>query len=313
MNEVIKEIRRASKAGYHFINLYQQCPRKWWIHYGLGLVPKQIGKALIYGKAWHEALEVIYTTNDETAALERGLAELDACTAEYRYAEDLAVDKAKMRAMIPLWSAWWRGMSKEYDVLEVEHEYSAELASGAKMTFRPDALLERKSDKTVYIAEHKSTSYSVDNMVHTVEAQDQATAYLWGLRKARPDLAPRICGVLLDIAYVRVYKGTVSDKGLVDGAIVNRTARDLAEFELSMSGLFNELGQKYLAWKSASAPPVPVLFPRNGTACSLFGCEYENICRMTLASGLAMGDDYDIDPLVAQDEVALRAVVGAAP
>lgn len=312
MTDTGRTIRRASKSGYHFINLFQQCPRKWWIHYGLGVIPVKTGKALIYGKAWHEALAVFYATQEGKSALDKGLSELEAMKLEYQSLDDYNTDREKMAKMVPLWCTWCAGILENYDVVEYETEYTIELVSGARMTIRPDAVLREKSTGSIVIAEHKSTSWSVDNMIHTVDVQDQATAYLFGLAKARPDLAPHLRGILLDVAYARVYKGKVSDTGMIDSAIIYRTARDFAEFEISMAGLFAELGQKYLAWKSKSAP-IPFLFPRNGMACSQFGCEYETICRSSLTPEVPLGSEFERDPLVGSDEDLLAKVALIGP
>ncbi len=302
-NDIVRTERRESRAGYHFINLYQQCPRKWFLHYGLGLLPTKTGKALIYGKAWHEACGDYYVKRSLDAALALGLGEIEACRAEYKVLDDYVVDQAKMRKLLPLWVQWVDGVLAEYNVVEVETPYEIKLVSGATMTIRPDVVLEHKTTKTIVIGEHKTTSYSIDNMINTVDCQDQATAYSWGLCKARPDLAPRFGGVLLDVAYVRVTSGKLSETAKIDSALIHRTKRDFAEFELSMAGLFNEVGQKYLAWRTdPGRNPVPVLFPRNGNTCSLFGCEYSSICRMAIDKTTKLGDDFEWDPSVCADD-----------
>jgi hypothetical protein len=99
------------------------------------------------------------------------------------------------------------------------------------------------------------------------------TSYLWGLQKVKP--AYDVCEAIIDVMYTR---GKISSSERSVPFI--RSSRELALFEMNMFGLINEVSQKV---ESLKTYPAPILFPRHGAFCGLFGCEYEHICRQALS------------------------------
>lgn len=297
MDDVVQK-QRESSLGYHFIHLYQDCPRKWYLKYILGIMPKRVGKALIFGKAWHSMAELFYSGAGEQVLLDHFERQLRASHDEYKKEEEFQADLLRFPTMLHLWFEKMSERLEEYEVLMTERELRPHLGDSlGTMTIRPDAVLRHKSTRRVYVAEHKTTSYSLQGMISSVETEDQITAYCWGLTKACPELKADFGGVLLDVTY---QKGRVTDFAQ---EVLFRNRFALEDFELSMIGLFNEVTSKVAALRKNPALPPPLLFPRNGSCCSRWPCEYEAICRNRVRSDDPMGADFELDPLANMDEL----------
>lgn len=283
----LPEVRRESSRGFHFINTYQSCPRKWYLRYPCGVLPKKVGKALIFGKAWHNALEIAYRGGSFEEAHTKLLAELHTSREEYARSDDAESD---LRRADVLLRAWWDTLGTrlhtDYQILHVEEQMEPKVMDRFSMTIRLDAVIRRKEDGLIFIAEHKSTASSIQNMIDSVDRQDQATAYSWGLLSCKPEYRMNFGGVLLDVAFLSMRNGMPASTGAsVQTAVIYRNDAQLGAFELAMYGLFMEVGQKIRAVQELSQNPIArdvlaaQLFPRNGYACSLFGCDYEDVCR----------------------------------
>jgi hypothetical protein len=295
--ETLQEITRESSLGYHFINTFQNCPRKWYIKYICGILPTKLGKALLFGKAWHEGMEVFYKGNkdeDQVALADKAhgriLENLRECRTQFRTNEEF--DEMYAKASI-LFQVWYRDIGqflhRDYEVLMVEQEFRPKLGGAFTMTIRPDAVVRHRATGRIDIPEHKTTSYSIVSQLETVMRNDQATAYIWGLLKTHPEFALNFGGVLLDVCYNRSKITEVKQQTIV------RNRATLTEFELSLLGVFLDLANRVRAFDKR--PELqPMLFPRNGGACSAFGCEYEGICRNRVEPTMVLGSEYQVDP-----------------
>lgn len=258
-----------SPCGYHFINTYQKCPRSWYLRYACGLNPRRSKLPLLFGHAWHAALESGLLggldparTNDY---IDAGLADLNPL--DFDKAEDFDTAKHRIVHGLPVWLAEARTELLPGELVESEKVWMVPLAGGFVFSVRMDGVW-RAADGRVFILEHKSTAYSTEKMVQSVELSDQVTAYCLARTRLFPE--ERFNGVLLDVADFRGREPRASFW------FVNRTRAEVVDFELGLIGLFTELSQK---WASLPTHPPFELFPRNGEFCGLFGCEFEDVCR----------------------------------
>lgn len=289
MTEEVKEITRESSLGFHFINTFQSCPRKWYIKYILGILPTKIGKALIQGKAWHSGLEVFYLGGSEADALKKMLSEVEQSKEQFYAPEDYEEVKAKLAFFLPEWiERIGKNLHAAYEVLSVEQQFEPKLCDVYTMTIRPDAVLKEKATGNIVVPEHKTTGYSLQASIANVENGDQATGYTWGLLASNPIYKLNFAGVLLDVIYAR---GKVVE---AQQLLIVRSKFSLLQFELEMYGLFEDLAKRIL--KLESGVPEATLFPRNGSACSQYGCEYSDICRTRLLKDTILSQKYMIDP-----------------
>jgi hypothetical protein len=272
-------ISKASRAGFHFLSTYQGCRWKWYINHYRHIKPLKVSRYLTFGSAFHAAKEAFYrgeVTNAEdfvytgTVVL---VAERDAYEKSDQYEEDIV----KMRVMA---SKWWETFAADelatYDILAIEEEMNINLPGGFVMTVRPDVVVRERTTGIVYAFETKTTSRSIPEMARSVACQQQVDAQLLGIKgwmTARGMDISTLGGVIPDIVYSRqsVCRAERTTP-------INRSVKELADAQLSFSGLFAEIGQKVQALDAKEMPPE-ALFDRNGAWCSQFGCEYEQICR----------------------------------
>lgn len=305
--EIVKKIkekieRRESSSGFHFYNLYLDCPRKWYLKYVNGLKPLVTSPPLLFGNAFHEAKALYWGKNFNADGM---IKEFDKILGElkdqYEDVEKYKDDLSRGHRMIDNWLFTWHDENQErYKVLEVEKEYSILIGPDGNFIFtvRPDVILKDKKFGKNIIEDTKSTGWSLDMTFKTNELGDQLTSYIWALNKVHPEW--KIETARIDCSYARGKK-VESQRGLE----VYRSKQDLATFELSLYGLILEVSQKY---KSLSKYPWPLLFPRNGGQCYKYNkpCEYAKICRMNIPIG-TVPPGFKLDSWASLDEDMKKA------
>ena len=143
---------------------HQKCHRyRYWAYEweDVGLDTKGISFPLLTGTYVHKLLEKV-PTGDWEAAIPHVLtdyqveAEIDDPSDDYNMLimEQCALVEALIRGFVAL---RWPRLDREYKVIEVEKEYTLDLGSGVKLMTRLDWLVERRSDKRLYIVNFKTT------------------------------------------------------------------------------------------------------------------------------------------------------------
>ena len=143
---------------------HQKCHRyRWWAYEweDIGLETKGISFPLLTGTYVHKLLECVPKGTWEThlpAVLVgyRASTSIENPTDDYLMLveEQCALVEALVRGFVAL---RWPRLDREYKVLEVEKEYTLDLGSGVELMTRLDWLVERKSDKRLYIVNFKTT------------------------------------------------------------------------------------------------------------------------------------------------------------
>lgn len=281
-----------SPCGYHFLSEYQRCPRKWFIRYVLALKPTKTKLPLVFGHAWHAALEswLLNRNNPGSldAAVQAGLEDLQLKAQEIDKPDELPDLRTRIIKGLPLWTAEFTRLYGSWTVNTVEDLRMVPIADNLVFSVRFDGTI-TDPDGRVYILEHKTTGWSTDKTVAGVELGDQLTGYYLAYNKTRPNVAlPGLSGVLLDVTE---FKSTGIKPSFW---FLTRTLEDQTNMELSLVGLFNELAQKRASLQDGHPPFV--LFPRSSEFCALFGCEYETICRSRLEQfELPPTDDFIVE------------------
>jgi len=282
---------KGTSRGFHFLNEYQVCPWRFYLHYVLGLEPVHQGKALLFGTAVHAAKEAFYkdmqlgvqtSTADFVSA---GVLSLASQKDLYERRDDFDTDAKRLGPMLAAWHSKWAAHDLDtYEVLAVEEEIKFPLPGGFSMTVRPDAILQVRMTNPQHIValETKSTSKSVGAMQKSVACSGQVDAQLLGLRSlgfTDPDFA---VDVLPDILYQRQNGPILAERP----CLLGRSKRELAEAALGFSGIASEIAQKCAAIEAPDAEvPPEFYFPRNGLVCGQFGCAYETICKARTRPG----------------------------
>lgn len=265
--------KRESPAGFHFYGTYSECRRKFFFRYILGYKPRYSARALLFGGVIHNVLESYYTGSIQTLG---GLTEdfdreMEKRRADYESSEDYTADLADGVVMLTEWYRTWHEHDKEtYDIIEVEQPYEFSIGPNEEFRFtvRPDVILRHKRTGRYFVKDIKTTRYSDTVTFKSQQCQDQMTSYLWAIDKMHPEWS--IESAIVDCMYKRgkVCKATRDT--------IYRNEYHKAQFEVGMFGTISEVTQKSQALEEL---PAEMLFPRDGSQCAKFGCDYIDICR----------------------------------
>jgi hypothetical protein len=273
--------RRESASGFHFVNLYQCCPRKFYIRYFLRLKPRVIAFPLIQGGAYHEGTAAFYSGLSEKESIAIAMKIVNSEKKNLASVDDYNELKFRIPNMLHYFvESVGKSDKKQFRFLMIEKELKVPLGkSPFILTIRPDSIVQDKSNKLVYIQERKTSGFSIRVTEQAVSLGDQATSYLYGVKKMTK-LDPY--GVIPDIAYWNKKSRDLNNLQFPRGAIITRTEFALHQFELGMIQLFTEINQKALAYKKGFDPLI--LFPRNTHYCTSFStpCCYSEICPINL-------------------------------
>jgi hypothetical protein len=270
----------ASAAGFHFVNLYQCCQRKFFMKWFVRPVEKFLSPALIFGSAFHEGKATFYQTKSLDKAKAKVRSELKKYRSLFEYQEQY--DKAVLRCPVLLqrWAEIFGYADfDKYDLVEVEGNYNTEVpgTNGFIFTGRIDALVRDKADGQLYILETKTAGSSVNLTINGVFNGDQATSYIWlaGLKYGE-----KIAGVIADVAYWNTNAKYESNIEIVRSELITRSDDDIEMFVKGLALLFSEISQKAEAFNQGY--DAASLFPRNTFYCMSYGkaCEFINICRL---------------------------------
>lgn len=293
-----REPNTGTRSGFHFYDLYNKCPRKFFINYVKGIESKYTGPPLILGGAFHLMKEMFYKGKTVSDAILIGIENI-------KEKEGLFYDPEQYQKVLfrtPVMFESWveeigKGILEQYDVFQAEQYIEAPLPdTGFKITMRLDAILKHKERSYYTIEETKSTQSSIDNMKLGVRLGDQATLYTWGFRKAFPDLP--LLGVVPDITFWS--KSTVNPKlikhyrGIYD--IVTRTKDDLRIWEIGMNTLVEEITNKVNNYIDGKVPEEA--FYKDTYWCNSYfkPCEYATICRSKNLDSLVSDEFVKIIP-----------------
>jgi len=280
-NPVVK--RRESTLGFHYFNLFQCCPRKFYFKYFKRFVPKYINRALIQGSAFHEGKAAFYLSRSkslktrEQVAIQTALKVLEESRGELEDEETYKDIEFRVPNMLHYWIAEM-GIAdlSNYKVIAVEKQLTVPIQNTPySMTVRQDAILQDKQNGLIYIFETKTSGFSHRLTSEAVFFGDQATAYIWAARKG---LGLDIFGVVPDITYWNKNSTALTNIQNIRGDIVTRSEYALESFEKMTAQILTEINQKAQAYKAGYDPWI--LFPRNCYYCLSYSvkCDYSGIC-----------------------------------
>lgn len=270
--------RQASMAGFHYHNLYQCCPQKFFIKFILRIESKYTAQPLINGAAFHEGKATFYKTGSETKALNKCKSEIKSRQTEFQERQVFLDTLERCPILLKYWIDKLGKLDiKRFNFLGIEDEIILTVPGTPYIfTMRLDAVVqEKKGDKDIYIMETKTSSFSIRTTELGVYYGDQATAYTWG---AKTFYKKPIYGVIPDIAYWNKKSSGTHNISCARGDIIMRSDRRIHQFLSSTAQLQTEIAQKVEAYKQGYDPYL--LFPRNTYYCNAFfkPCEYAEIC-----------------------------------
>jgi hypothetical protein len=269
--------RTGSSAGFHYVSLFQCCQRKFYFRYVKGWRPKFLPNPLVLGSAFHEAKAAWYQGKSQRTAKGTGYQVIEESKPEIEGPENEKEIIFRFNGLFDGWMERFGHYDREnFKVLAVEKELKVRIAgTDYVMTMRPDAVLQAKTGGKPIIFETKTSGFSHRITAEGVYYGDQATTYLWGVRKA---MGIDVYAVQPDIAYWNKQSKDSNNRQFLRTDLVFRSDYQIAMFEASMAQLFGEITQKVNALTKGF--DAAVLFARNTHYCLSFShpCEYAEIC-----------------------------------
>lgn len=269
---------------------FAACPRSYFFEYILGWRPSTTSNHLVFGRAWHEALEHLYKNGFTTTHIN------DAFTIfleDYRKELPESTDtwfggKNPNSAFLALIEYSQKYASDLYDwqVLDTEVYAQVQVTEECTIIVKLDLLVQLPSG-VVQVVEHKTGSRAGQSWERQWKLSIQVGSYI------------HACNVFYNQEQTPL---------LVNGTIFQKSKRDFARVlckrtEGAMLNWTNTVAQiqeriEYNLWRLQEETPSQLAmesFPQNPTACNNYaGCPYHDLCtcvsnplRMVEGEGIA--------------------------
>lgn len=138
------------------LQTYMRCPRRYFYRYILGWAPDGDNFHLVFGRAWHKAMEVLLTDRPPTErTYERAFAAFYEVYREVVEKDGDYGGKTAEAAAEAIVQYGREHAHDEFDVLLIEASGQVPLTMDLWMHFRLDAVL--KDERGIYVLEHKTT------------------------------------------------------------------------------------------------------------------------------------------------------------
>lgn len=278
-----KERSYASNAGFHFYNLYQCCPMKFFIRYLLRLETKKISPPLITGTAFHEGKATFYRTHSLKKAVKKVETIIKDHEEHYYEKEYFEKDYLRFPLLLEIWiEQYGYKHLEDYEITGIEKELFVKVPNTENFiaSARIDLIYKEKLTNNLYIHDTKTSSFSKKITNLGLYYGDQATMYIWAVAENYNQKPTALIG---DIAYWNKNAKDEQNISCYQTDLIIRSDKQIEEFKQSLAAIFNEISQKVTAWKTGNYTKA-MLFPRNTYYCNSFSkaCEYADICRTNI-------------------------------
>lgn len=257
------------------LNTFLECPRKYFYEYVLGWRPEGTSHDLVFGEAWHRAMECLLERGYTSDAIKEGFDRFLEYYHEHYPAgtgqEYFPKTPEKALEALVLYVAQYGDDLRKYEVLYTEVGGSVPIIDGASITFRFDALMRDKTTEEFFVLEHKTTKRAgrtwVDQWALSIQVGTYTHALycLYGHSKV---YGVRVNGAVFkkESEFIRVpVKKTYNSMRVWYNTVQDTILRIIGEFE--------DLSESKVHGQVLSA------FPLNPTACTKYwGCPYFDLC-----------------------------------
>ena len=262
---------------------FMECPRKFFYEYLLGWRSDRPNNHLIFGQAWHLAMEhMLLNGYGEDSIYDAFLA----FQVEYRktFTEDtdeIFSPKTPVRAFEALahYAARYGNDLNQYEVLHTEVSGKVTVAEGVGMYFRMDSILRNLEDGKIVSFEHKTGSQNSPMWQNQWALDLQPSLYNHVLYCSYdPDT---VKGVIINGTFFKKVKdNTRAEKYDFQRVEAFKSRKQMNAWFQSIKTWLMLLHAEYasLAQEGAAAG-VMTSFPMNTTSCTkYFGCQYHDFC-----------------------------------
>ena len=168
------------------LECFKACRRKYKLRYIQCLVPKQTSDALAFGSAMHEVLEQYFIMlrarsegeDSKYSPEEEEPFEAFLTSVVNDISEISDTDRAKLLGLtIGYIHSWLSTDWDDYEVIDVEKEFTYSITPYIKFSGKIDGILKRKSDGKYFILEHKTASNVDSSYVDQKKIDAQTMTY----------------------------------------------------------------------------------------------------------------------------------------
>jgi len=283
------------------IQEFMRCPRRYFYRYVLGWESSQTSVDLVFGSAWHEAMEVL---------LERGYSQSVVADAYLRFEAiyrsvlepemDLQnapkIPSNAMRALAR-YITFWANDHQDYEVLHVEVAGSVLISDRKPLFFKIDAIMKEKSTGSIFALEHKTTGSLSPRWVNQWRQKFQLGVYTHALYCLfDPDTVTGVTvnGVQITNPPQMKQDGTpyANSRDIEFKRVPVRLSRDRMADWLDTAEFYFDWIQSEHENLDMSSPDEPTLraFPKCTESCGdFYGCPFIDYCT-TYANPLRVAD-----------------------
>lgn len=224
------------------LECFKQCRQKYFHRYMAGIYPVTKSNALEFGSQMHLILQHLFEcieaqqTNGDTE-YEPKESVIDRLCQMVEIADMEAIDRAKLKGLIIGYvNKWYEYDCQEYEVIDVEREFSCEVDRFYHHRFvgKADGIVKRKSDGKYFILEHKTAAIVDDDYIVQKQIDSQTMTYAVFLSES---MGIQISGAIHDIITkqkIRLKKGETEEqfcKRLIDDVTEDNFTRIVVEFD----------------------------------------------------------------------------------
>lgn len=254
---------------------YCACPRQFFYEYVLGWRREYVSNHLVFGQAWHEALEHIYKTGFNPKEVATAYEKFLAC---YRKEFPESTDswfkgKTPDKALLGLVEYVKEWASDAYDIKVLDTEVGGKVGIGRDREITVKLDLVGVKNGAVMGLEHKTGSSAGETWDSQWKLSIQVGAYLHAL------YACYDCGDNVPTIYVNGTFFYVKDRKF-RRIPIQRSGLAMQNWLVTVHNLFDAIEEDFAKLaKCSCGDPVMDAFHMHPTACTSYaGCQFHDLC-----------------------------------
>lgn len=258
------------------IQEFQDCPRGYFFRYVLGWQREESNIHLVFGSAWHEAMEVLMLEGYSMQAVDKAYSKfMDVFMQGFPdESEHLAMapknPEFALRALVQYVEYW--GRYDKFSTLYTEVAGSVPVSADRTIHTKLDSII-RDEFGHIRSREHKTTGRNTESYRNKWSIMMQPSAYTHLLRAAFPD--EEVYGVEMNVSVFTKSKGAEFIR-----IPVHKTDKNMRQFLWEINHWFDQIDWNFNMLEEAKeSDDVMHCFPKNGMSCGKFGCKYPGMCQ----------------------------------
>ena len=257
---------------------FMDCERQYFFKYVLGWQPEGKSNHLIFGQAWHNAMEAILHHGYTPEGIDKGMQDFLVYYREYLSEHtDMQYhpkDPGNAQAALIEYCATYRDIDRPIDVLQTEISGMVPVADDRNLHFRFDAVC-RDPARGVFVREHKTAGRPFPSWKGWEDSwllSTQVSLYAHALYCLYPD--EKIKGVEVNATFFQVKENKFKRIPVAKSpAMLNAFLWDINHRLDMLEWNFDRLTE------CTPDDPVMYSFPKNTQSCTkYFGCPFADFC-----------------------------------